>query len=66
VVTAEASWMALNNHGVVDFLRQAGAMVDHIRLADEGVRGNGHLVMLESNSGDVLDVLLRWVKAHSK
>ena len=61
VVTAEASWMATDNHGAVDFLRQAGASVEHLRLEESGVRGNGHAMMLETNSDAVAAVLGRWV-----
>ena len=42
VVTAEASWMAADNHAMVDFLAQAGCEVEHLRLEDKGVHGNGH------------------------
>jgi hypothetical protein len=45
----------------VDFLRQAGAHVDHVRLDECGVRGNGHAMMLETNSDEVAAVIDRWV-----
>ena len=43
VLTAEASWMAADNHAIVHFLRQAGASVEHVRLEDRGVHGNGQI-----------------------
>ncbi|WP_156681214.1 alpha/beta hydrolase [Sphingomonas profundi] len=61
IVTAEASWMATDNHGVVDFLAQAGARVEHVRLEEQGVHGNGHAMMLETNSDEVARVIERWV-----
>jgi hypothetical protein len=61
VVTAEASWMATDNHGTVDFLRQGGAWVEHLRLEDQGVRGNGHAMMLETNSNEVARVIGDWI-----
>jgi hypothetical protein len=61
VVTAEASWMATDNHGTVDFLRQAGARVEHLRLEEQGVRGNGHAMMLETNSDEVVRVIGEWI-----
>jgi pimeloyl-ACP methyl ester carboxylesterase len=61
IVTAEASWMATDNHGTVDFLRQAGARVDHVRLEECGVRGNGHAMMLETNSDAVAAVIAEWL-----
>jgi len=61
VVTAEASWMATDNHGIVDYLKQAGAAVEHLRLEDCGIHGNGHAMMLEKNSDDIARVLHEWV-----
>jgi pimeloyl-ACP methyl ester carboxylesterase len=63
VVTAEASWMATDNHGTVDFLRQAGARVEHLRLEEHGVHGNGHAMMLETNSDAVARVIDAWIVA---
>ena len=63
VVTAEASWMATDNHGTVDFLRHSGAQVEHVRLEDRGVRGNVHAMMLEINSDSVAEVLCDWTYA---
>ena len=53
VVTAEASWMAADNHAVVHFLRQAGCNVAHMRLEEHGIHGNGHAMQLEANSDEV-------------
>jgi pimeloyl-ACP methyl ester carboxylesterase len=64
VVTAEASWMATDNHGTVDFLRQAGAQVEHLRLEEHGVHGNGHAMMLETNSDEVAAVIGTWIDAN--
>lgn len=64
VVVAEASWMAQDNHGVVDFLVQAGVPAELLRLEDHGVRGNGHAMMLEKNSDAVAAVIERWIRAH--
>ena len=61
VVTAQASWMATDNHGTVDYLRQAGAQVEHLRLEDHGIHGNGHAMMLEKNSDDIARLLQAWI-----
>jgi hypothetical protein len=37
--------------------------VDLIRLADHGVRGNAHGIMIERNNAEALAVLTRWVEA---
>ena len=61
VVVSEASWMAPFNHGVTDFLTQAGAKAELMRLEEQGVRGNGHMVMSEKNSDDVAAAIERWI-----
>ena len=65
ILTAEASWKAAEDHGTADFLAQAGARVEHIRLEDRGVHGNGHAMMLELNSDAVAAVLAGWIQNHS-
>jgi pimeloyl-ACP methyl ester carboxylesterase len=66
VVTAQASWMAMDNHGTVDFLRQAGASVEHIRLEEAGITGNGHAMMLEKNSDSIAALLGSWLNENVK
>jgi pimeloyl-ACP methyl ester carboxylesterase len=62
VVQAEASYHATYDHCTVAYLRQAGVSVRFIRLADVGVKGNGHMLMLEKNNLDVAAVAERWLK----
>jgi pimeloyl-ACP methyl ester carboxylesterase len=61
VVTGEASLFLQFDRHLVAFLRQGGCQVELVRLADHGVHGNSHGVMLERNSADVLSVLTGWV-----
>jgi pimeloyl-ACP methyl ester carboxylesterase len=61
VVSAEASWFSHNDGHTVQYLRQAGCTAEHIRLADHGVHGNGHLMMIEKNNREVLQVILDWL-----
>ena len=63
VVTAEASMFLMFDHHLVEFLAQGGCNVELLRLADHGVRGNGHAMMLELNNAEVLGVLADWVDA---
>ena len=44
----------------------AGCTVEHIRLADRGIRGNGPMVMMEKNNRDALRPILDWMQAPSK
>ena len=36
--------------------------VEHIRLADRGVRGNGPMVMMEKNNREALQPILDWMQ----
>lgn len=62
VVTAEASWMAQFDHGTVEFLLQSGVDAEHLQLGELGIHGNGHMMMMESNSDEVAAVLLAWLE----
>ncbi|WP_419539459.1 alpha/beta hydrolase [Methylobacterium mesophilicum] len=66
VVTAEASFHATYDDCTVAFLTQAGARPDVVRLADQGLHGNGHMMMLETNSDAVADVLAGWLAGRVK
>jgi pimeloyl-ACP methyl ester carboxylesterase len=66
VVTAEASFHATYDECTIAFLTQAGAKPDVVRLADQGLHGNGHMMMLETNSDAVADVLAGWLAGRVK
>jgi pimeloyl-ACP methyl ester carboxylesterase len=61
IVTAEASYHATYDHCTVKFLEQAGVHPTWIKLADQGIHGNGHMLMLEKNNMEIADVMLRWL-----
>ena len=63
VVTGEASIFGLFDDQLVTFLEQAGCDVELVRLADHGVHGNAHGIMIERNNADTLAVLTGWVAA---
>jgi pimeloyl-ACP methyl ester carboxylesterase len=65
VVTAEASWHAQTDWAVVEFLRQAGVDATHIELAELGIHGNGHLMMLERNNAEIAAAISAWLAKHS-
>jgi pimeloyl-ACP methyl ester carboxylesterase len=60
VIMSEASYHAPYDHCTVAYLRQAGVPTDFIKLADHGIRGNGHMMMLEKNSDDIARVMEQW------
>jgi pimeloyl-ACP methyl ester carboxylesterase len=61
VLEAEASFYAGYNHCNVEYLQQAGVGVTFIKLADLGIHGNGHMMMLEKNSDQVAQVIANWL-----
>ena len=60
-MSAEASFGAPTAHCNAGFLKQAGVPVDFIRLADIGIRGNGHFLMLEKNNLEIAAVIADWL-----
>jgi pimeloyl-ACP methyl ester carboxylesterase len=61
VVTSEASYHAAYDHCTVRWLAQAGVKSTCVRLADVGIHGNGHMMMLEKNSDAIAGVLADWL-----
>ena len=61
IVTGEASYHSNYDHCTVKYLQQAGVRPTFIRLADVGVHGNGHMMMLEKNNMEIAAVMARWL-----
>ena len=61
IVTGEASFRATMDECTAAFLEQAGAKPDRLALAEHGIRGNGHMMMLEANNAEVADALIGWI-----
>jgi len=61
VLTAEASYHAPYDHCTVRYLEQAGVKPTAIRLADSGIRGNSHVMMLEKNNKEIAAVIANWL-----
>jgi pimeloyl-ACP methyl ester carboxylesterase len=63
VVQAEASYHAAYDHCTVAYLRQARvSTVRFIRLSDVGIKGNGHMLMLERNNLEIAAVVEQWLR----
>ncbi|HEX4997839.1 MAG TPA: alpha/beta fold hydrolase [Terriglobia bacterium] len=65
-VTAEASFASPGAPGAVAYLKQAGVKAEDLRLAESGVHGNGHMMMVEKNNADVLKVVTKWITKNVK
>ncbi len=62
ILVAEASYHAAYDHATSAYLTQAGVPNDFVRLEDIGIRGNGHMMMLEKNSDAIAAVIGDWLK----
>lgn len=60
-LATEASFYAPYNHCTVGYLKQAGVDLDFVRLADIGLHGNGHMMMMEKNSDAIAQVIVEWL-----
>ena len=60
-LAAEASFYAPYNHCTVGYLNQADVKVDYVPLAEVGLRGNGHMMMMEKNSDAIAQVIVDWL-----
>lgn len=64
VFVAEASYHAVYDHCTAKWLSQAGVKTDFIRLEDAGIRGNGHMVMIEKNNLEIAALVRRWIESN--
>jgi pimeloyl-ACP methyl ester carboxylesterase len=62
IISSEASYHASYDHCTAQYLAQAGVKNDFIRLADRGIKGNGHMMMLEKNNLAIAAVMADWLK----
>ena len=64
LVTSESSNHAVYDHCTAKYLTQAGVSNTFWRLEDQGIHGNGHMVMLEKNNLEIATLLQKWIAAH--
>lgn len=65
IVSGEQSFAKSADLATVAYLRQAGCQyVHHLQLSELGIYGNGHLMMIERNNGQVLEVIVQWLDDH--
>ena len=61
VLTSDDPRFGVLNRDTIAYLRAAGCTVADLRLSDLGIHGNSHMMSLEDNNAEVLDVILDWV-----
>jgi pimeloyl-ACP methyl ester carboxylesterase len=60
IVVSESSYHAPYDHCTAKYLDQAGVKNTFVRLPDVGIRGNGHMMMLERNNLEIAAWLRGW------
>lgn len=65
MVVGEASYHAPYDHCSAAFLKQAGVPTTFWRLDEQGIKGNGHLMMLEKNNLEIAARLDAWIAANA-
>lgn len=62
IVIAEASYHASYDHCTAAYLAQAGVKNTVMRLEQAGIRGNGHMMMLEKNNMAIAKAIADWIE----
>jgi pimeloyl-ACP methyl ester carboxylesterase len=62
IIASEASYHAAYDHCTSQYLAQAGVKNTFIRLEDRGIKGNGHMMMLEKNNQEIAALMADWLK----
>lgn len=65
ILTGEASYHEAYDHCTTRYLKQAGVNAVLVRLADHGIHGNGHVMMLEQNSHQIAAVISDWLEKNA-
>jgi len=61
IVTSQASYHAPYDDCTAAYLTQAGVPNRHLHLADLGILGNGHMMMIEKNNQAIAAIMLDWL-----
>jgi hypothetical protein len=61
-LTGEASVHVTYDHCVIDFLKQAGGKPEWIKLANWGIKGNGHFLHVEKNNLKIAGLVEAWIQ----
>jgi pimeloyl-ACP methyl ester carboxylesterase len=64
IVSSHASYHVPYDHCTSKFLSDAGVSNTYVRLPDVGIKGNGHMMMLEKNNLEIAQFLTNWITGH--
>jgi len=52
----------IDDKKIPETFRPFGIQVDHFMLGEMGIQGNNHMMMLEKNNEQILDLIIDWIK----
>jgi len=61
-ISANGTYHRVFDACIPKWLNQAGVQTDFVRLEDVGISGNGHMMMLELNSDDIIAFIHGWIQ----
>jgi pimeloyl-ACP methyl ester carboxylesterase len=61
ILAAESSYHAVYDHCTAKYLTQAGVNTTFVRLEEVGIKGNGHMMMIEKNNLEIADFIDKWL-----
>ena len=61
-ISANGTYHRVFDACIPKWLNQAGVDAQFVRLEDVGITGNGHMMMLERNSDDVIEFIHSWIQ----
>ena len=61
-LSADGTYHRVFDACVPKWLNQAGVNTDFVRLEDVGISGNGHMMMLELNSDEIIEYIDGWIR----
>jgi pimeloyl-ACP methyl ester carboxylesterase len=61
-ISANATYHRVYDPCIPKWINQAGGKAQFMRLEDVGIRGNGHMMMLEKNSDEIIKFIDGWIQ----
>ncbi len=63
-IEQDPRWVAYRKAAIsyADAMKAAGGGADVVNLPEQGIKGNSHMLMMDMNSRDVLEVIAKWLR----
>jgi pimeloyl-ACP methyl ester carboxylesterase len=61
-ISGDGTYHRVYDPCIPKWLNQAGVRTDFVRLETVGISGNGHMMMLERNSDDIIRFIVGWIQ----